>query len=231
MLQQEKRPRVSVITVVKNGERYLAEAVQSVLNQTYQPDEIIVVDGQSTDQTAFIARSFTQVRYILQPDQGLANARNLGIDAAQGTFIAFLDHDDLWTTGKLETQMEFMAERPDLLYTTIRMRFAVEPGAPVRSKREQEMLANPRDGSTPSALVARRAAFEVIGRFNPDYSIGCDADWFTRARDQNVPTAVLPQVLLYKRLHQKNLSVNAAVNRQEMFLIASESIRRQRRSQ
>ena len=125
MLQQEKRPRVSVITVVKNGERYLAEAVQSVLNQTYQPDEIIVVDGQSTDQTAIIARSFTQVRYILQPDQGLANARNLGIDAAQGTFIAFLDHDDLWTTGKLETQMEFMAERPDLLYTTIRMRFAV----------------------------------------------------------------------------------------------------------
>ena len=110
--------RVSVITVVKNGERYLAEALQSILNQTLPPCEIILVDGQSTDRTAEIARSFAGLRYLCQQDQGLANARNLGIAAAQGELVAFLDHDDLWPPEKLDTQVRYMLERPELGYTT-----------------------------------------------------------------------------------------------------------------
>ena len=230
MLQPLPRPEVSVITVVRNGEQYLAEAIQSILKQTHAPGEIIVIDGQSTDGTAAIARSFSQVRYFRQPDRGLANARNLGLEAAKGAFIAFLDHDDLWAADKLETQIQTMMEHPELLYTTTRLKFIVEPGAYLPSHLSPARLKSPQAGATPSALVGRRRAFEITGRFNPAYSIGCDADWFTRARDGGLPAAEIPQVLLYKRLHQQNLSTNAALNRQEMFRIARESIRRKRRS-
>lgn len=222
-------PRISVITVVRNGERYLADALRSVLAQTLPPDEIIVVDGQSTDTTADIARSFPGVSVVRQDSLGLANARNLGLDVARGEWIAFLDHDDIWTPDKLQRQVAVMQAQPALQYTTTLLRFLVEDGAAPRSGAATGPPETPREGATPSALVVRRELFTTLGRFDPAYAIGCDADWFTRARDHAIPTAVVPHVLLYKRLHTTNLSVNAVVNRQDMFRIAKASIARQRR--
>lgn len=228
-MSQSATPRVSVITVVKNGERYVGEALQSILAQTLTPYEIIVVDGQSTDQTAAVVRSFAAVRLIEQSNQGLANARNIGLDVAQGDWIAFLDHDDVWAADKLQIQVQAMQAQPDLAYTTTWLQFIRETDATVRPDWDATTLAQTRDGSTPSALLARRAVFEEVGRFDPAYTIGCDADWFTRARDYGVPTLSVPRVLLYKRLHQFNLSHHAALNRQEMFRIARASLLRQRR--
>ena len=76
-------PLVSVIIAVKNGERYLTSAIKSVLNQDYHPVEIIVVDGQSEDRTAQIAKSFGQVRYILQVNKGISDGYNVGINVAK----------------------------------------------------------------------------------------------------------------------------------------------------
>ncbi|MCW5983230.1 MAG: glycosyltransferase family 2 protein [Bryobacteraceae bacterium] len=218
MNSRGEAPRVSAITVVKDGERLLADAIRSILAQTLPPAEILVVDGQSVDHTARVARSFPEVRYLLQPGQGLAAARNLGIQESQGDLIAFLDHDDLWDPRKLELQVQTMRLNPSLGYTTTWMKLLPKP-------REGDAV---RDGCTPSALVARRELFSRIGSFDPQYAIGCDADWFTRARDHHVPTAVVPRILLYKRLHDANLSANAAVNRREMFHIAKRSIARRR---
>lgn len=218
MHSRGKAPRVSVITVVKNGERLLAEAIRSILAQTFPPAEVLVVDGHSVDGTARVARSFVEVRYLLQPGHGLAAARNLGIQKSQGDLVAFLDHDDLWAARKLEFQVKTMRQNPSLGYTTTWMKLVPRP-------REGEAV---RDACTPSALVARRELFSRIGSFDPQYAIGCDADWFTRARDHQVPAAVVPRVLLYKRLHDTNLSANAAVNRREMFHIAKRSIERRR---
>jgi glycosyltransferase involved in cell wall biosynthesis len=221
-------PSVSVITVVKNGEQYLSEALSSILAQSLPPCEILVVDGHSTDRTAAIARAFAGVRYLRQPDEGLANARNLGIAAARGELIAFLDHDDLWAPEKLRTQARWMADDPELGYTTTLLRFVAEAGAAPRPTADGAAMHAPRPGCTPSALLARRELFDRIGRFDPAYAIGCDADWFTRARDQRVPAAVVPRVLVYKRLHRSNLSIDAALNRREMFRVARASITRTR---
>lgn len=221
-------PRVSVITVVKNGERYLADALSSVLAQSRPPWEILVIDGQSTDGTAALARSFPRVRCLLQHGQGLAGARNLGIDAARGDWIAFLDHDDLWAPDKLETQVGFMLDHPGLQYTTTLVQFLVEAETAARPQLRQGQTVAPREGATPSTLLALRGLFAALGGFDPAYRIGCDADWFTRARDRGVPTAVLPRPLTFKRLHERNLSVNAAVNRADMFRIARQSIARRR---
>lgn len=216
--------QVSVITVVRNGEKYLAQAIDSIRRQTTAALEVIVVDGQSTDATPQIARSHQNVRYVCQPTKGLAKARNLGLALATGDLIAFLDHDDLWHQEKLARQLDAFAGDPALQYVTTRMQFQVEQGC---SRQQLSAdLQRPRGGCTPSALLARRQLFADLGAFDPRFAIGCDADWFTRARDRCVPHKMVPEVLLYKRLHGSNLSVDFRRNRQEMFSIARQSVSR-----
>ena len=220
---------VSVIVVVKNGERFLGAALESALAQTLAPAEILVVDGRSTDGTARISRSFPGVRRLIQADDGLANARNLGIEAARHDLVAFLDHDDLWEPPKLATQVQRLLSLPPVEYTLTWMRLFRERGTPPRGGPADGPIESPRLAATPSALVARRSAFERVGPFDSALTIGCDADWFTRARDLGVPSAVIPEVLLRKRIHPDNLSIDYRRNRREMFEVARRSIARQRR--
>lgn len=103
-------PTVSVVIPVYNGERYLAQAIQSVLDQTYKIFELIIVDDGSTDSSAAIAKSFeyARLRYYYQRNGGVSKARNTGIELAQGNFIAFLDSDDIWLPQKLEKQVTYL---------------------------------------------------------------------------------------------------------------------------
>ena len=90
------KPAVSVIIPCYNHAHYLCRAVQSVLAQTYADWEAIIVDDGSTDNTREVATRFSdpRVRYIYQENRGLSAARNTGISAAQGSYLAFLDADD-----------------------------------------------------------------------------------------------------------------------------------------
>src|SRR5438093_12571348 len=107
-----KQSMISCVVPVFNGERYLAEALESILEQSYRPLEIIVADDGSTDGTrAVVAHYGTQVRYLWQPNSGPAAARNLGLSAARGEFVAFLDADELGHPEKLERQMARFAAR------------------------------------------------------------------------------------------------------------------------
>ena len=126
------RPLVSVILPVKNGERFLAQAINSVLEQDYRPLEIVVVDGQSTDASAAIAQSFELVRYVFQQGElGLGRARNLGIEAARGELIAFINSDDLWAPHKLSVQVDYLARHPEVQFTITRASFFLEPGCDI----------------------------------------------------------------------------------------------------
>jgi glycosyltransferase involved in cell wall biosynthesis len=112
--------RVSVIIPVYNGERYLAAAIQSVLEQTLPPDEIIVVDDGSTDGTAAIVTGLAgasplPIHYIHQQNQGPSAARNRGLRAARSGLVAFLDADDIWDLRKQEIQVAYLAANPDAL--------------------------------------------------------------------------------------------------------------------
>jgi glycosyltransferase involved in cell wall biosynthesis len=121
-------PLVSVVIPTKNSERFLASAIESVIKTNYTPMEIIVVDGHSADKTEEIARSFDGVQFILQHNQGLSNAYNIGIDAAAGKLIAFHASDDLWTPDKLDVQVSYLLEHLDVQYTIARVKFFLEPG-------------------------------------------------------------------------------------------------------
>src|SRR5947208_1919794 len=96
-------PLVSVVIPVFNRHRYVREAIESVLAQTYPAVEVVVTDDGSTDETPDVLRSFgDRIRVITQPNAGIAAARNVAVGAARGSLIALLDSDDRWLPNKLE---------------------------------------------------------------------------------------------------------------------------------
>ncbi|HBB32700.1 MAG TPA: hypothetical protein DDZ80_09135 [Cyanobacteria bacterium UBA8803] len=221
-------PLVSIIIVVKNGERYLARAIDSILNQTYKHYEIIVVDGQSTDNTEKIAKSYPQVRYLCQKSQGIANAYNMGIDASIGEFIAFLSHDDTWTPNKLSAQVNYLIDNPHIQYTVAKVKFILEEGHSIQPGFRPELLEGEHIGSIMETLVVRKSLFDLIGKLNPEFSVAEDVDWFARAKDNHIPMAIIPEVLLHKRVHDTNLSLTSSVNNQNLLKILRSSIKRKR---
>lgn len=111
--------QISAVIPAYNAEKYIARAIVSVLRQSRPADEIIVVDDGSTDKTAQIVRSFGgKVRLISQSNAGVSAARNAGIRAAKGNWIAFLDADDEWLPDKLQLQTELLMKHTDLVWTT-----------------------------------------------------------------------------------------------------------------
>src|SRR5215471_2204625 len=108
---------ISCIIPAYNAERYLREAIDSVLAQTYRPIEVLVVDDGSTDQTGEIVESYgARVHYLRQTNAGPAAARNCGFIEARGDFVAFCDADDVWHTEKLERQWMHLHQRGELGY-------------------------------------------------------------------------------------------------------------------
>ena len=107
-------PKISVIIPSYNCERYIAETIESVLNQTAKSVELIVIDDGSNDRTREIVKSYgTRVRLIEQSNTGVCAARNLGIREATGDYICFLDHDDFWFSDKLLRQLECFDSDPE----------------------------------------------------------------------------------------------------------------------
>ncbi|MBW4497060.1 MAG: glycosyltransferase family 2 protein [Oscillatoria princeps RMCB-10] len=225
-----ERLLVSVIVPVYNGERYLSAALESIFAQDYHPFEVIVVDDGSVDSTAAIAKSFKSVQYIYQTNQGIANAMNRGIDAAGGELIAFLDQDDLWTPNKLRLQVDYLVNHPEIQYAISLVKFFLEPGCSVPPGFKTELLEKEQVGRIPGALMARKSLLALIGQFNAEFTIASDADWFARAKDSNIPWAVIPEVLLHKRVHNTNVSSNARLNNKELLALLRKSIARQQKS-
>ena len=220
---------ISVVIAVRNGERYLRSAIESILVQAYTPIEILLVDSHSTDHTRAIARSYPQLRCLSQVNRGVADARNLGIAAARGSLIAFLSHDDLWTSSKLRSQVGYMKSFPHLQYTVGRAKFFLEPGMAPPSGFRRELLIGDHEAHIPETLLARRSVFNEIGVFNPHLTTGEDVDWFARAKDKQIPCAVIPKVLLHKRVHDSNTSLNDPACNQILLSVMRQSIARKRK--
>jgi glycosyltransferase involved in cell wall biosynthesis len=227
------QPLISVVIPAKNSERYLAAAIESVINTKYQPLEIIVVNGQSTDRTTEIAESFGPIKVVQQVHGGLSDAYNLGIEAAKGELIAFQASDDLWSPEKLSVQVGYMLSHPEVQYSIGRVKFFLEPGFPSPPGFRRELLKGDHVGRILETLLVRKTLFERIGGFDPDIEISMDVDWYARARDNHIPMAVIPQVMLYRRVHNANKSLTTGVHDRnfnaEMIKIFRRSIDRKKR--
>ncbi len=168
---------VSVVIPVFNGMKTLAAAVESVVQQTYPAEEIIIVDDGSTDGTPPVARSLQEkyrcVRYLPQKNGGVSSARNLGIGQASGEWIAFLDADDTWDPRKLETQIRALTNAPDCCasYTGMWAHDLISGGVTVyRAKTYDSLLERLRHGNCgigASSLMVRKSILVEIGGFDP----------------------------------------------------------------
>jgi glycosyltransferase involved in cell wall biosynthesis len=201
-------PTLSIIIPAYNAERYLAEALDSVLAQAYPINEIIIVDNASTDRTAEIARSYpAPARCLHQPEQGIAPTRNLGVRESCGAVLAFLDADDRWEPTKLEAQMKALADDPTL---SIVFTYVQQFISPELSQAEKDRLICPKEpmrGILPSSFMARRTVFDQIGLFDEELIGGEFIDWYARAQEAGFKARVLPDVLTWRRLHTTNHSI------------------------
>ena len=117
-------PKVSVIIPTYNRSKYVTKAIDSVLAQTYRDFEIIVVDDGSTDNTKEVLKPYTdRIKYLYQENTGVSAARNAGIRAAGGQWIAFLDSDDEWLPEKLSIQMDYLSRHNEIVAFITNVKF------------------------------------------------------------------------------------------------------------
>jgi glycosyltransferase involved in cell wall biosynthesis len=223
---------VSCVVPVYNGELYLGEALESVLAQTYRPIEVIVVDDGSTDDTADVIASYgDRVWSARLPNSGTPAARNLGLSLARGEFVAFLDADDLWHPEKLARQMARFQARPELdMCVTHAQNFWIPELSEEAARYQGRRFTQPLPGYVLQTLLVRRRFFDVVGPLDISLRLGDDNDWFLRAYDQGATVELLPEVLLYRRLHHANLTRRTIDQAPEALLrVVKKTLDRRRR--
>ncbi len=197
----------TVIIPVHNGERYLAAAIRSILDQTRLPAEILVVDDGSTDGSAAIARAFDPPVHVLtQANLGPAAARNLGVEHASSDLLAFLDADDLWMPNKLARQLLAIETDRALDAVLGQVENFVSPELEASEAAKLARNAALSGEFHIGALLIRRDAFLRVGWFDIRLRHGEFIDWWSRAMQLDLIYTVMPQLVLRRRLHANNLT-------------------------
>src|SRR5438067_1269450 len=205
-------PSVSIIIPVYNAKKYLEETLQSVLAQTFQQFEIILVDDGSTDGTSEIIEKFSDRAICLKNDhRGPASSRNLGLQAARGSFIAFLDADDLWLPTKLEKQVAVMRAHPEYGLITCDASMFCDSGVIATSSKARQPIATGHVlrqllcsnwVGTSCAMVPRKC-LEKVGAFDEEMFNGGE-DWMLWLKiAAEYPVYFLDEPLVQYRVHAK----------------------------
>lgn len=228
-----KKANVSVIIPAFNAEKHIADAIKSVSAQTLPVSEIIVIDNNSTDRTAKIAKR-SGAKVILETKQGSAAARNAGMCESVCEWIAFLDADDLWHKRKIELQMRAARAFPQAkLLTCEYQRVFLDTGKKKRNPRlknalpqfsqyvsRSELIGFCDEITFPlylhlflrtSALVIHRSLLEEVGQFDEKLRMNQDIEYFIRLLKDN-SVALVKKILVEYRRHDFNISHNKRQN-------------------
>lgn len=210
-------PTVSVVMPVFNAAPFLDEAIESTLAQTFDDLELIAVDDESTDGSLEVLRRYEaqdqRVRVLARPHTGIVGARNDGIDAARGAYVAALDNDDAMFPRRLEEQVAFLNEQPDYIAVGAAAMLVDIDGDPLIERRpptkaediESELL-NGRNPMMQPGVLFRRDALLQTGGYREAFNFSEDYDLFLRLSELG-PLGNLDQVLLKHRQHMKRASV------------------------
>ncbi len=198
-------PTISVIIPTYNRAEWVKTAIDSVLAQTCAPDELIVVDDGSTDQTPMILTGYGDlIRTIRQDNQGVSAARNCGIRAASGELIALLDSDDYWLPDKLAAQVAFFNDHPDINICQteeIWIRNGVRVNPKQRHQKQAGMIFEkslPLCLISPSAVMMRKTLLDEVGPFDETLPACEDYDLWLRITWKH-PVGLIDTPLIVKR--------------------------------
>ena len=222
-------PRVSVVVPVKDGERYLAEALDSALAQRGPSFEVVVVDDGSTDGTAEIAGRYgDRIRYVRVDHGGAAAARNHAIGIARGELLAFLDADDVWTSGRLALLVAALDADPTVEVVAGHVVNFASPELSAEEVAGVRVGDEPLAGDIPSATVMRRAAFERVGPFSREVGHLEWAEWSIRARRAGLVKTMLPEVVARRRVHTANVGRVAEDPKRAWLALVRDHLRKSR---
>lgn len=200
-------PLVSVLVAAYNSEDFIEDALESVWDQTYPNYEIIVVNDGSTDSTASKLNQWkNKITIIEKENGGIASARNAGLAAAKGDFIAILDADDAWLPTKLFEQMEYFQSHPavsivfslaqNVLHKDLVHRKNISP-------QPLPIIA----AHIPGNCMVRKNTFDQIGYFNESIILGEFAEWYGKALNANIKIGCVDSLLLLRRIHGNNIGI------------------------
>jgi glycosyltransferase involved in cell wall biosynthesis len=222
-------PLITVIIGAYNAERYLAEAIESVLAQTYRNLELIVVDDGSTDRTGEIAESYGDpVRCLRQANGGMAASRNRAIPEARGNYLAFLDADDRFPPNKLEQQLAVFEADPglDIVYGHV-----TEFLSPDLDESARALLREPEHDvpwPTPNLMLVKRESFLRVGLFSTELKVGIGVDWHARANELGLRSATPPILALERRLHAENNGIRRRESKPQYLHVLKAALDRRR---
>lgn len=222
-------PAVSVLMTVYNGRQYLAQAVESVLSQTFGDFEFIVIDDGSTDGSTDVLRDFTardgRIRLISRRNTGMTRALNEGIGVAQGRYIARMDADDICLPERFDRQVAYLDAHPDCVLLGSQVLLIDPDGDPLGPKHNtaythEDIEHSLLDKGWPMvhpAVMIRTQALRAIGGYDERWPTNQDHDLFTRLAEVG-RVANLPEVLLRYRQHFSSVSYTKGLEQEQTLL-------------
>ena len=224
----KNKPLVSVIVPVFNGKPFLAEAIKSIQNQTYSHIEIIVVNDGSTDGSEAVIRSFPSVISIYQAHSGLSAALNNGIKMAKGDFFAFLDADDIWVKDKLWNQMRILIHNPEIeaVFGHIVQFSCIKETDQIKDEDTDHKIS----GYCKGSMLIRKQSFLQIGFFDTQWKVGDFIDWYKRAKEKDLNTVLIPEIVMKRRIHNHNMGFNNKEHKRDYVRILKAAMDRRRKN-
>ena len=222
-MSNSNSPLVSVIIPTFNSENFIKETINSVLNQTHQNFEIIIVDDESKDNTISILKDLStkdeRINYFQIPHSGRPSVpRNYGVEKSNGEFIAFLDADDVWVKNKLEKQLKVFEKHPkNILVYSMSVTFGdvnlfspyyeVLPLLHKICKTKQELISKG-NSITCSSVLIKKEYFQKSGGFDEDPNLQIeDYDLWIRLSELG-QFGFIPRIQTYYRVHGKQFSAD-----------------------
>jgi glycosyltransferase involved in cell wall biosynthesis len=212
-LSVDHRPKVSVIIPTYNHKKFISEAIQSVLDQTFRDFELIIIDDGSTDGTANVVNSFSdgRIKYVYQSNCGRSYARNRALNIASGRYITFLDSDDLYLPDKLQLQVDFLDTHPEfgMVYTSA---YCMDEAgillndsymATVSGQIYKDIAFYVPVTITLPTVMARREVFDKVGGFDEKMERFEDTDMWRRIAKEYLVGAI-PDFTCKLRTHSDN---------------------------
>lgn len=230
MTTRNVSPRVSVVIPTYNGGYYLCQTIESVLAQTFQDIEILVIDDASDQDIASLLRPYKErIQYVRKERSGPASSRNHGIKLARGQYLALLDHDDLWHPDKLQMQVRALDERPQCALAYCYPMLIDGEGKPIPNEKPSSFpsgdvtldFLSANRITTFSATLIRKSIFEKTGFLDEALEMTTADDYDMWLRISDVAEIVfVPDDLVSYRIHAGNLLKNYDQNlRAHMYVL------------
>lgn len=193
------RPTVSVIICVRNGEKYIRDALNSIEHQGHSNLEVVVIDGASGDGSVKAAQDHPlNPRVVAQEELGQGAALNEGFEITTGDLLAFLDCDDVWPRGRLAAMLATLGTDPGLDFVF---------GKTVNTDAHLKEIGAPIPARLLGAMLIKRTAALRVGKFRNDIAHGAIVDWNSRAAALDLKSCTIDHIVLLRRIHGNNLGI------------------------